>query len=55
MAGCTHPPTKKAYIKRHDLAVKLIQRAILKGGMGRCLFVMDAGKLEELPPTVWGK
>ena len=55
MAGCTHPQMKKAYIKRHDLAVKLIQRAISKGGMGGCLQVMDAGKLEELPPTVWGK
>jgi hypothetical protein len=46
---------KGAYIKRHDQAVKIVQRSITKGGLGGTYMIMDAGKLEDLPDTVQRK
>ena len=44
-----------AYIKRHDLAVKLLHKSISKGNMGGCYTIMDAGQEQELPESVQGK
>jgi ribonuclease HI len=55
LAGCQLSDMKGAYIKRHDLAVKLIQKSISKGSMGGCYTIMDAGQEQELPESVQGK
>jgi hypothetical protein len=54
-AGCQNKEMKGAYIKRHDQAVKLIQRSITKGGLGGSYMIMDAGKAEDLPNSVQQK
>ena len=46
---------RAGYIKRHDQAVKLIQKAVTKGSQGNCYMIMDAGKAEDLPTTVQAK
>jgi ribonuclease HI len=55
LAGCLNSEMKGAYIKRHDQAVKIVQRSITKGGLGGTYMIMDAGKLEDLPDSVQRK
>jgi hypothetical protein len=55
LAGCQNREMKGAYIKRHDQAVKIVQRSITKGGLGGTYMVMDAGKQEDLPDSVQRK
>jgi hypothetical protein len=55
LAGCQNREMKGAYIKRHDQAVKIVQRSITKGGLGGTYMIMDAGKLEDLPSSVQQK
>ena len=52
LAGCRHHDMRAAYIKRHDLAVKLIQKSISKGQLGGAYTIMDAGKATDLPDSV---
>ena len=55
LAGCRHHDMRAAYIKRHDHAVKLIQKSISKGQLGGAYTVMDAGKATDLPDSVQSK
>ena len=43
---------KASYIKRHDIAVKIIQRSVAKGGLGGTYMIMDAGRATDLPASV---
>ena len=52
LAGCQHRDMKASYIKRHDIAVKIIQRSVAKGGLGGTYMIMDAGKATDLPASV---
>ena len=51
-AGCRHKDFVASYIKRHDGAVKLIQRSVAKGKLGGSYMIMDAGKEADLPTSV---
>ena len=55
MGHCAYPAMCALYIRRHDDAVKIIQRYVTKGALGGYYTAMDAGKLIELPDTVSGK
>ena len=55
LGGCQHKICHSQYIKRHDEAVKIIQKAISSGALGGSFCIMDAGKKENLPPDVSSK
>jgi len=55
MGHCAHPAMRALYIRRHDDAVKTIQRYVAKGALGGYYTIMDAGKATELPDNVSGK
>jgi ribonuclease HI len=56
MGGCGATQEMQAlYVKRHDEAVKLIQKAISTGTHGGFAMLMDAGRRTDLPADVCGK
>ena len=55
MGECQHPTMHALYVKRHDEAVGIINKAITKGRYGNCFKLMDAGKRGALPGDVAGK
>jgi len=47
LAGCQHPTIKSLVIRRHNEAVRMLQRTVAGGGLGGCVTIMDACKATE--------
>jgi ribonuclease HI len=54
LAGCQHHDMHALYIKRHNIAVRIIAKAILRGENGGGIMIMDAGRKEDLPAGMYG-
>jgi hypothetical protein len=53
LSACTHPDLAALYIKRHNLALCMIQRSVnTHSDLGNCYTIMDATTKEDLPPGV---
>jgi len=59
LSGCQHPIIRNMVTKRHDIAGRLITKAISKGSLGSCLVSTDVGSankhrmqnLQQIPAT----
>ena len=49
LGACNHPDMNKQYITRHNKALQMIQRAILRGPKGGSFTIMDATSADNLP------
>ena len=53
LGACTHPDLEALYIKRHNLALTMIQRSIsIHSDLANCYTIMDATSVNSLPPGV---
>ena len=48
MGGCSHTDMKKQYIARHDKAVRMLIKSLIKGKQGGNYIVADVGQMEQL-------
>ena len=54
LGACLHKKAQQGVVKRHNLAVKLVQRATRKGSLGAAVMFMDACPATDLPMGVAG-
>jgi hypothetical protein len=54
LGGCHHPTLKGMYINRHNRSTRTIADCINEGRYGGGYMIMDAGKVENLPPYCSG-
>ena len=52
LGGCRHAQLRAMYIKRHNIAVQLLARAISRGTRGGGYMVMDATSKNDLPDYI---